>query len=55
MPLLAVITDKISLKDEMISAVEEDVLFDVVLVPVDRPETAEMGLEMVVIMHLFYS
>lgn len=53
MPLVAVITDKISLKEEMISAVEEAVFFDVVFVfvPEESPEIVEMGVEMFVIMH----
>ena len=51
MPLVAVIADKISLKEEMISAVEEDEFLDVIFVPADRPAIDEMGVEMFVIMH----
>jgi hypothetical protein len=51
MPLVAVITDKISLKEEMISAVEEDGFLELVFVPDDRPAIDEMGVEMFVIMH----
>ncbi len=53
MPLEAVITDKISLKEEMISAVEEAVFLEVVFVfvPDERPEIDEMGVEVFVMMH----
>lgn len=55
MPLVAVITDKISLNEEMISAVDEVLFWDRRLVPVLRPDVDEIWLEIVfVIMHLFY-
>ena len=51
MPLVAVITDKISLKEEIISAVEEDVFLEAAVVPEASPEIDEMGAEMFVIVH----
>lgn len=56
MPLVAVITDKISLNEEMISAVDELLFLDRRLVPILRPAVDEIWLEILfVIMHLFYS
>jgi hypothetical protein len=50
---MAVITDMISLNEEMISEVE-DVFFACRLVPEERLDTDEIGVERFVIMHLFY-
>jgi hypothetical protein len=50
--LVAVIRDSISLKEEIISAVDDE-LVDGTLVPGLVLETEEIGVEMFVIVHLF--
>jgi hypothetical protein len=53
-PFIAVITDMISLKEEMISD-GEDVLLDWIFMPEERPDTDEIGLVRFVIIHVLYS
>jgi hypothetical protein len=54
-PLVAVMTDKISLNEEIISAEEEEEPFVWIPVPGTGLDVDEMGLEMFVIMLKFYA
>ena len=53
MPLVAVISDRISLKEEIMSEVD-DAFFDAAFVPLEIDDVAVIELETFVMMLLFY-